>query len=73
MDRYETGTEAREHEEAGHPGGSAGEGEEGSSGPSPDLVASTVEALRSRVEDRDALRGTIDPHAPLGNGPGEPE
>ncbi len=67
MDREDLGA-GREHLDGDAPGGQAGVEEEVGGGPSADLVASTVEALRARVDDaqREGLRGTIDPHAPLG-------
>ncbi len=64
---------ARQDREGDGPAGNPEPMGEGDAGPSPDVVASTIEALQTRVEDRDALRGTLDPRAPLAGAPGEGE
>ncbi len=71
MDREDLGA-GRERQDAGPPAGPADAGE-AAGGPSPDLVASTVEALRARIDegDRDALRGTLAP--PPAQQSGDPE
>jgi hypothetical protein len=52
---------ARDFQDAAH-GEQEGAIDEGPGGPSLELVASTVEALRARIDDehREGLRGTID-------------
>jgi hypothetical protein len=69
-----SGQEPGAGEHPGEPGTEAGQPGFGLD-PRDDVVASTVEALQARVEgaERDALRGTIDPHAPPSMGqPDEP-
>ncbi len=71
MDREDLG-EGRERQDAEPPGGEAADDDAGGA-PSPELVATTVEALRARIDEdgREALRGTIAP--PAARPPGEPD